>query len=364
MHVVVVGAGIVGYAVAYELASRGAEVTVVDGRGKGQGATRASAGVLAPHIEGHVEALLRLGVSSLDRYDGFVERVAADARRPIEYRRLGTLQVARNDAEARELTRHAAVLERRGVPHTVVGGSEIRGIEPALAPLAAGLLTPQHGYVGVATLMAALADAAAVRGVSLLTSRVQGIKHDVAGRIWVNTLREALDAEAVVLAAGSWSGTIPIVSAAPPPVHPIRGQLLQLRFPAPPLAHVVWGAASYLVPWADGSLLAGATMEDVGFDESVTVAGVRHLISGAEELLPAVASAALHEARAGLRPKTSDELPIIGASSTMRGVFYATGHHRNGVLLAPLTAAAIANLVLEGRECEELALTRPSRFGL
>jgi glycine/D-amino acid oxidase-like deaminating enzyme len=147
-------------------------------------------------------------------------------------------------------------------------------------------------------------------------------------------------------------------------VQPIRGQLLHLRFSNPPLSHIVWGSASYLVPWDDGSLLVGATMEDVGFDESVTVEGVRQLLDGATELLPAVASAAFHDARAGLRPRTSDELPIIGASSTMRGVFYATGHFRNGVLLAPLTASMLADLVIDGRECAEMALVRPSRFGL
>ena len=114
----------------------------------------------------------------------------------------------------------------------------------------------------------------------------------------------------------------------------------------------------------DGSVLVGATVEDVGFDESVTVAGVRQLLEGAEALLPAAQSATFDEARAGLRPATADELPIIGRSSTMPGVYYATGHYRNGVLLAPLTAAMIADLVLDGRERGELALVRPDRFGL
>ena len=144
----------------------------------------------------------------------------------------------------------------------------------------------------------------------------------------------------------------------------MRGQLLQLRFAAPPLAHVIWGTACYLVPWEDGSVLVGATVEDAGFDERVTVSGVRQLFESAEELVPATGSATFDGARAGLRPATVDELPIIGRSSTIDGVYYATGHYRSGVLLAPLTAAMTADLVLDGHEHAELALVRPDRFGL
>jgi glycine/D-amino acid oxidase-like deaminating enzyme len=171
----------------------------------------------------------------------------------------------------------------------------------------------------------------------------------------------ATTADPVVIAAGSWSSGI---SPAPAPVRPIRGQLLHVDFDRAPLARVVWGSRAYLVPWEDGSLLVGATSEDVGFDERATDDGVRQLLDGAAGLVPAVAGAPLREVRVGLRPATADELPIIGASSTMRGVYYATGHYRNGVLLAPLTALMVADLVLDGRERAELALTRPGRFGL
>lgn len=256
------------------------------------------------------------------------------------------------------------MLAGRGVPHTLCAGEQVRDLEPALARVSAGLLTPQHGYVGVATLIAALADAAASRGVTRSTARVADVNQGSAGRIRIESSESSVEADAVVIAAGSWSGGIPIAPASAPPIRPIRGQLLQLRFPAPPLSHIVWGVATYLVPWADGGVLVGATTEDVGFDESVTVAGMRDLLDGATELLPAVASAAFDGARAGLRPKTSDELPIVGASSTMRGVFYATGHYRNGVLLAPLTAVMMADLILDGQKRPELELVRPSRFGL
>ena len=364
MNVTVVGAGIVGYAIAYEVAARGAQVRLIDVRGSGQGATRASAGILAPYIEGRSADLLRLGLCSLDHYDSFIARVAADAQCPVEYRRRGTLQVARGDDEARHLERAARVLAASGVSHTCLDGDAARRLEPLLAEgVRAGLFVPQHGYVGVSALMSALVEAARKHGATLSTARVKGIRlRD--GSVSVETSDDTFAADAVVVAAGSWSGGILMSPAVPPPVRPVRGQLLHLRFASPPLSHVVWGTATYLVPWEDGSVLVGATVEDAGFDERATVAGVRQLLAGAVELLPAARSAAFDGARAGLRPATADELPIVGRSSTMRGVYYATGHYRSGVLLAPLTAAMIADLVLDGRERDELALVRPDRFGL
>lgn len=337
---------------------------LVDAGGGGQGATRASAGILAPYIEGHSADLLRLGLCGLDHYDSFVARVAADADRPVEYRRLGTLQVARTDTEAGQLEQVAGILASSGVSHTYLDGDAARSLEPALSEgVRAGLLVRQHGYVGVASLMSALQEAARRRGTTLSTARVNGIDLK-AGTVRVETSEDTCVADAVVVAAGSWSGGILMAPAVPPPVRPVRGQLLHLRFPAPPLSRVVWGTAGYLVPWEDGSVLVGATVEDIGFDERVTVAGVRQLLESAEELVPAIRSATFDSARAGLRPATADELPIIGGSSTMRGVYYATGHYRSGVLLAPLTAAMIADLVLDGSERAELALVRPDRFGL
>ena len=146
-------------------------------------------------------------------------------------------------------------------------------------------------------------------------------------------------------------------------MRPIRGQLLQLQCDRTLLATLVWGGDCYLVPWTDDSVLVGATVEDVGFDESATVAGVSDLLNAARRLVPATADARFHEVRVGLRPATRDELPIVGRSSTMPQVVLATGHYRNGVLLAPLTAELVADLILENREPAELAATRPDRFG-
>lgn len=364
MQVIVAGAGVVGCAVAYELALRGAQVRVIDPRGRGQGATRASAGILAPYIEGHSNILLRLGVCSLDQYDGFVAQVSRDAGRGVEYRRNGTLQVAFDDIEMRDLEQQRRALADAGVAHSFVDGPDARRLEPNLADgVRAALLLPQHGYVQAAGLVSALADAATRRGATLAVGQVQAVEEH-GGSLSVATADDRIAADAVVIAAGTWSGGIPARPVPGAPVRPVRGQLLQLRRDQPTVSAVVWGSGCYVVPWQDGSVLVGATVEDVGFDESVTADGVAHLLQKAGQIVPALRSAAFIEARAGLRPASLDELPIIGASTAVRGVYYATAHYRNGVLLAPLTATLIADLVLDGHQRPELELVRPDRFGL
>ena len=260
---------------------------LIDPRGRGQGATRASAGILAPHIEGHSPEFLRLALDSLDQYDSFITRVSADAQRPIEYRRSGTLQVACTDDEARKLADAARALAQRGASHTLLDGDGARQLEPALTDrVRAGLLIPDNGYVGVATLMAALEEASGRHGACLDMLPVDRIESAPVGCVSMPALIGSMS-DALVVAAGSWSGGIPMPPAAPAPVRPVRGQLLQLRFDSPPLTRIVWGSAAYLVPWTDGDLLVGATVEDVGFDERVTAAGVAQLLDAAAALLPA-----------------------------------------------------------------------------
>jgi glycine oxidase len=361
VRVTIIGGGIVGYAAAYELASRGAAVRIIDPRGAGHGATYASAGVLAPYIEGHSEQLLELAVRGLAAYDGFIARLRSDTQRPIEYQRTGTLEVARDATEAAALEAAANRLAASGVAHSLLDAKQAREVEPALADrVSAGLLVPEHGYVVAAALIAALADAVERRGGTLSCDPVTHLE-PAAGGTQVITASGTYETDAVVVAAGSWSGR---VTSPAVPVRPIRGQLLQVRCPQPPISRVVWGSACYLVPWRDGALLIGATAEDVGFDERATADGVRRLLESAAEILPSTASATFEQVRVGLRPLIAGELPVIGASSTMRGVYYATGHYRNGVLLAPLTAALLADLVLDGRERPELALVTPRRLGL
>ena len=364
VRIIVIGAGIVGLSVAYELVSRGASVRVFDGRRAGHGASRATAGILAPRIEGRSEALLKLGLRSLDLYDGFIDRVRGDGDEAVEYCRSGSLQVACTATEAGHLSSMSVHLSESGVEHELLDGAAARRREPALAEAVhAALALPQHGYVNAMAFVGALERAIAARGGVVSQERFSAIE-ERAGQVHVSGPGEGVDADAVVIAAGAWSGGVSIGSGAHLPVRPVRGQLVHLRLPAPAASQVVWGTGCYLVSWRDGSVLVGATVEDVGFDEDATVAGVRQLLEAGTTIMPGLDGATLVDVRVGLRPATVDELSVIGSSSTVPGVFYATGHYRNGVLLAPLTATLVADLVLDGREAPELDLVRPDRLGV
>lgn len=364
--IVVIGAGVVGCAVAYELARRGASVEIVDDRPAGMGATQASAGLLAPFIEAHADGpLLDLAVRSLELYDDFIARVVADSGLPVPYRRTGTLNVAGDEPAMRRLRATADLLTRRGVPADLVDGPATRTQEPHLAnDVIGGLLIPSHGFVAAGDLTRALAAAARRHGAQLVeNSRVRRVFRDNADLV-VETDRGHLACDAVVLAAGSWSGEIEIEGvAARVPVRPVRGQLLYLSWTGPALRRATWSDRCYLVPWDDGTLLVGATMEEVGFDERATVAGVRDLLDAVCEVVPHAWTVGFVGARVGLRPASPDELPIIGPSNMMPNLMYATAHFRNGILLAPLTAALVADAVLDGRVDPLLASASPSRFG-
>jgi glycine oxidase len=358
--VLILGAGIIGCAVGYELARRGARVRIFDSRSVAAGATRASAGVLAPYIEAHERGpFFDLTIRSLNLYDNWIEQIRADSGVAIEYRRCGTLEIAMDDAAAERMRRYASGDE----PIAWLDADAAREKEPALPESTRGALEVKiHGYVAVPSLTEALAWAALRHGAEIEANR-RIVRIDPEG----DELRVTAEDEStwsgttVVVAAGSWSGSLHHGSRAVEGVHPIRGQLLRLRWSQDPLGHILWGPDCYVVPWTDGTVLVGATVEDVGFDERTTAAGVRDLLDAVCELLPGAWGATFLEARAGLRPATADGLPIIGRSTAVPGIVYATGHYRNGILLAPLTAALVADCVLGDAADPALAILQPSR---
>ena len=364
--IIVVGAGVVGCAIAYELVRRGASVEIVDDRAVGMGATQASAGVLAPFIEAREgNPLLDLAVRSLDLYDDFIAHVSADGGGVVPYRRTGTLDVATDDVSLDAMRTTAAVLDRRAVPALLLDAAGVRAEEPLVGDgVAGGLLIEAHGFVAAPELTRALAAATRRNGGQFVEpSRVRRIVAR-SEEIIVETDRGRLAGGAVVVAAGSWSGAIEIAGVdARVPVRPVRGQLMCLAWNGTPLRRVTWSRRCYLVPWDDGTVLLGATVEEAGFDERVTVAGVHDLLDAACDVVPQAWSAGFRGARVGLRPATSDDLPVIGWSRLCPNVMYATGHYRNGVLLAPLTARLVADAMLDGTTHPMLDAVRPSRFG-
>lgn len=364
--VLVIGAGIVGCTVAHQLARSGAKVQVIETRQPGQGATRASAGILAPYIEGHESSGLRaLGRRSLDLFDDFMARLRADSGHDVTYRRNGTFELAMDQAGADRLMALSAALSADGVESQWVSPSGFAAYEPMASPAALGaLLIPTHGFVGVTSLTLAAAAAAQKLGATFATEtgaiRIYSLP---GGRVGVDASSGTWHVDRVVLAAGSWSSQISVEGADVVPVKPIRGQLVQLQATPGALQRVIWGPSGYLVPWPDGAVLVGSTVEDVGFDERHTDAAVRGLRDTAALLVPALAGAAMTSVRTGLRPRGPDDLPMLGRSSAVPGLIYATAHYRNGVMFTPLTVQLVDDLVFDKAGDPALRDLDPARHG-
>lgn len=353
---IVVGSGIIGCAIARELAVRGLACTVFDDRPVAGGATRASAGMLAPYVEAHERGpLLDLAVRSLELYDDWVAAVRRESDIEVEYRRIGTLEVALDP-------KHAAHLRRQvsdEIPAEWLDAATARAAHPELGWIAGARLTRAHGYVAAPQLAAALARAAERQGTTFRRGAVQRITPS-GSAVRVTTSDGDCEADTVVIAAGAWGRSIE--GARMPPLRPVRGQLLHLGWRGQPPSTIIWGPRCYIVPRTDGTLLVGATVEEVGFDERTTAGGVRELLAAACELLPGATGATFLEARAGLRPATPDELPVLGSDPDTPHIVHASGHYRNGVLLAPVTAKVIADLIVDGKRDRCLEAFAPNRF--
>ncbi|MTE18664.1 glycine oxidase ThiO [Streptomyces sp. TRM43335] len=372
MRVVIIGGGVIGLVTAWRTAQRGAEVTVVDPE-PGGGAARVAAGMLAAVTELHYgeEALLALNLASARRYPEFAAELQEVSGAGIGYRACGTLAVAL-DADDRAHLRELHALHRRcGLDPTWLTGRECRRLEPMLAPgVRGGLRVDGDHQADPRRLTAALLTACERTGVAFVRRRAERlvVTGDRATGV-VSADGAALEAERVVLAAGSESGRLAGVPAeALPPVRPVKGQILRLRVPpvyAPFLSRtvraVVRGGHVYLVPRVDGELVVGATSEEQGWDTTVTAGGVYELLRDAHELVPGITELPLVETRAGLRPGSPDNAPLLGPTA-LPGLYLATGHHRNGVLLAPVTGDALAEALTTGELPEEARPFTPRRF--
>ena len=364
--IVIVGGGVCGLGIGWRLAQAGRAVTVVE-RGKaGMAATWAAAGMLAPQVEAEPgeEFLLPLLLESRAMWAAFAAELEAASGMSVGYRAEGTLVVAIDRDENARLRDRMDYLSRLGLELTWLSGYEARQREPHLARTVTGaIFSPLDHQVDNRLVAPALRAAFARAGGTLLEDTpVVEVLHDGARATGVRLPDRAIAADAVVLAAGAWSRNIPgLPDAARPPVRPVKGQMLAVAMDprAPLLRHVVWGRKGlYLVPRDDGRLIVGATVEEMGFDTGMTAGGVLDLLRNAWETLPGIYDLPLAETWAGLRPASRDDAPILGPAP-LDGLVLAAGHHRNGILLAPLTARVIADYVTTGRLAES---ARP--FGL
>ena len=352
-HVVIIGAGVVGLGIAWRLAGR-ATVTVFD-RGKaGAGASHAAAGMLAACCEAEPgeEALVALGRESQARWPAFAEELERMSGIDVELRREGTLVLALTADDQATIAHHLEFQRQLNLPLEWLSAAATRAREPRLAGKIAGaLFSPQDHQVDNRKLALALRIAAERAGVEIREHQpvkeilVQGGQ----ARGVVLDDGTSIGADIVVLAAGAWSRSIGgLPPDRRPPVRPIKGQMLALRMDpaAPLLSHVLWAPGVYLVPRRDGRLIVGATVEEKGFDETITAGGLLTLLEAAWRAVPAVEELPVDEIWVGHRPGSRDDAPILGPGP-LAGLFYATGHHRNGILLAPLTAEAMARLILD-----------------
>jgi glycine oxidase len=365
---VVVGGGVIGLCCAWRAARRGATVAVLDAHRPPAGATRVAAGMLAPVGElafGEPE-LLKMTLAAADAYTGFVAELEAAAGAATGYRRDGALHVALDRDEAAELRRIHELQRSLGLGAEWLPPRRCRDLEPGLAPaFAGGVHAPGEASVDPRALSAALLAGLAEAGVAVLTETAASAAVWEGGRLaGVRTSHgEELRAGAVVQAAGAWSGVAGwLPEEARPPVRPVKGQILELRAREGglPCERIVSSERVYLVPRPDGRLIVGATVEEQAFDATVTAGGVHELLREAYRLLPDVAEMELVEASAALRPGTPDNLPLIGPGA-IEGLLLATGHYRNGILLAPITGEAVADLLAGGELPPALAAAHPSR---
>jgi glycine oxidase len=362
---IVIGGGVMGCAVALRLAQAGVKTLVLERSIPGAEASSAAAGILAAQEEAAGPGpLFDLCIFSRAMFPALAAELLVATGLDVMLRDTGLLSACFDERDRADLERRYAYQRDLGLRAAWIGGDEARRIEPSLSPDVVGALHfPDDGQVDPPALLRALSHAAARAGVEFLSgAHVRRVVADGGRVAGVEVEGERIGARAVVLAAGSWSSLVEGGGLPPRAVRPLRGQIAQLETRPPAIRGTIVVRGGYVVGRADGRVLAGSTMEQVGFDKRVTAAGLRHVLDVAVRLAPALAQAPVTATWANFRPTTEDQLPVIGETS-VHGLVVATGHFRNGILLAPITADIVRDLVVSGRSSVDLAPFAASRLG-
>lgn len=360
--VIVAGAGVVGLSAARALAAQGARVLVVERRRVGAEASSAAAGMIAPQAGEPDSPLLDLALQGRDRHLRLAGELEEETGIAIDLSRLGRLELFFDEpaqaARVGALEAHRA----RGLAVEILSAAELRDCEPNVSEKAVGAAYfAGDRRLDNVRLTRALAASAVLRGATLLTGRpVTGLLVEGGRVAGVRAGAETLRAPVVINASGAWAGML-AGDPQPPPVEPMRGQIVAFDMSPPLLRHVVWSGHGYLVPRGDGRMLAGSTVERAGFDKSVTAGGVRAILDMALAVAPALADVRIADAWAGLRPGTPDGLPVIGTGA-VPGLVHAAGLFRDGILLGPLVGELAAELALARTPAADLGAFSPRRF--
>ncbi|HXI26194.1 MAG TPA: glycine oxidase ThiO [Pyrinomonadaceae bacterium] len=364
-EVAIVGGGVIGLSIARALTRRGMrDVVVIERQECGREASWAAGGILAPQIEADAsDDFFRLGCASRDLYPQFAAELQAESGIDVELDTTGTMSVAFSEDEEAELRHRIEWQRTQGLRVEWLTGDKARAVEPRLSTnVRSALSFPNDYQVDNRKLVEALVIANQRHGVRLITGcGVRKIQISDGAVTGIQTELGFLSAKRIVIAAGAWSSLIQAAEALLPrlEIEPIRGQML--CFNAPGFArHVIYSSRGYIIPRRDGRLLAGSTSEHVGFDKRVTEAGVETILSLAIEITPALQNISIADSWAGFRPRAKDDLPVLGSVADVKGLFYATGHYRNGILLAPITGEVIAEAILD--DSPKWTAFSPQRF--
>ncbi|MBN1206616.1 MAG: glycine oxidase ThiO [Myxococcaceae bacterium] len=361
--VLIVGGGVMGCGIALRLRQAGVNVTVLERSIPGAEASSAAAGILAPQMEADGPGpFLELCLRSRALYGELAAELRELTGVDIAYLPCGVLKAAFTEAAAHHLEAASAWQKALGLRAELLDGRQAQEVEPKLSPkvLAAARFPDDH-QVDNRLLVRALSMAAARAGATFRGGYVRGVVQEHGRAVGVDLDGELLRAGAVVIAAGSWSGLVQGTALDPHVVRPARGQMIEFQTRLPITTHILTSEKGYLVPRTDGRLIAGSTMEFAGFDKQVTAEGLSRILGMALELCPALGEASVQDMWAGFRPYSEDKLPILGPGP-LPGLFLATGHFRNGILLAPITAKLITQCILEERPSVDLSYFRYDRF--
>jgi len=368
--VAIIGGGVIGLAVARALALRGVrEVLLIERDSLGAESSSAAAGMLAPQAEANrAHEFFYLTCKSRDMYPAFAAALLEETGIDIELDTTGTLYLAFTEHDAEELQKRYEWQTEAGLPIDKLSATAVRQLEPAInEDVRLALKFPLDTQVENRRLITALSAANELLGVRLETgtavTRLEIQRNRVTG---IETSRGFVATDSVVIAACAWSALLVAGDKAlpDPRIKPVRGQMLCFQPNLPLTRHVIYSPRGYIVPRRDGRLLAGSTTESAGFEKQVTAQGVHSILTSALEISPRIASLPLTDSWSGLRPRAADTLPVLGRCAEIAGVYYATGHYRNGILLAPITGELIAAAVVDKEFPSDLSIFSPDRFGM
>jgi glycine oxidase len=368
--VVIIGSGVIGLTIARALRQRGVREVMLIERGQpGAEASWAAGGILAPQVEAdHADAFFRLACASRDLYPAFAQSLQEETGIDVELDTTGTLCVGFTPQDGEELRRRYEWQTGEGLQVEWLSGDEAKRQEPCIsANVASALRLPNDWQVENRRLVEALVSANKTLGVQLVTDcavTALRIEHETVRG--VETSKGPVAAPIVVVAAGAWSSLINSPSLPTIEIEPVRGQMLCFSADSKENSkiarHVIFSARGYIVPRRDGRMLAGSTAEHVGFDKCVTDDGIKTIKAMAREISDAIAGLRIIDSWAGFRPRAKDDFPVLGPRAEVEGLFYATGHYRSGILLAPITGEVIAGAIVQGAMPAGLSAFSPNRF--